>query len=94
MRLGCEGGAADSSASVYVGRMAGLLVTASLVGFLLAVGIYMFSFIRLKAKTSILWSLVSAVSAMGLLATLAHFLVLEYPMGLLQQFIPLPWPFG
>ena len=69
-----------------------LLVLSSLVGFILALAGFLLSFFRLRAGMS--WPLTLAYSAAGILfmCFLAATLNRDFPPGLLQEFVRLPWP--
>jgi hypothetical protein len=71
----------------------GLLAATALVGFILGVLIYIAVFLRIKAGTRWSMALLSGLGAAAVLAGFGHFMVLDYPGGLLQHFFELPWPF-
>jgi hypothetical protein len=70
-----------------------LTLTTALLGFLLATTLFFVSFLRVKAKTAWPTTLVLTLSALVLLAALTNALLVELPAGLLQDYVPLPWPF-
>lgn len=70
----------------------GLLAAIALVGFILGIFIYITTFLRVKAGVRWHWAIVGALGAIGVLSAFGHFLVLDYPKGLLQNFFDLPWP--
>ncbi len=72
----------------------GLLVTVALVGFPFAVLIFVFVFTTIKAGRSHLRNAVLGLAAMAFLSLMSHFLTLQYPPGLLQQFVEMPWWLG
>ncbi|MEL6206711.1 MAG: tripartite tricarboxylate transporter permease [Pseudomonadota bacterium] len=71
---------------------AGLLVLTSLVGFVLALTAFLFLFIRLRAGRS--WGFAALYTAAGIafICTLAGLLGRDFPAGLLQEYVDLPWP--
>jgi putative tricarboxylic transport membrane protein len=78
----------------FQGWMLGLLASIALFGFVLGILAYITAFLRVKAQTAWLWALLSAGCAGAVLSVLAHFLVLDYPKGVLQGLVELPWPFN
>jgi hypothetical protein len=73
---------------------AGLLVLSSLLGFILALTIFLVSFLRVRAGLG--WARVLFLSALGVafMMTMAGMLHRDFPPGLLQEMVRLPWPFG
>lgn len=69
-----------------------LLVAIALVGYILGTFIYISLFLRLKAGVRWHWAMVGALGMVAVLAAFGHFLVLQYPEGLLQHYFELPWP--
>ena len=70
-----------------------LTAATALLGFLLATTLFFVTFLRVKAKTAWPMTLVLTVSALVLLAVLTNALLVELPAGLLQNYVPRPWPF-
>ncbi|OGA22859.1 MAG: tricarboxylate transporter [Betaproteobacteria bacterium RIFCSPLOWO2_02_FULL_67_26] len=72
--------------------MLGLLGATALAGFVLGVFAFITAFLRLKA--GVVWhrAALAASGAIAVLAFLSHVFVLDYPTGLLQRLIELPWP--
>jgi hypothetical protein len=77
----------------YQGWILGLLALIGLVGFILAIFIYIVTFLRVKAAVSWRWAVLGALGAVLVLGTFGHVLALSYPRGLLQMMTDLPWPF-
>jgi len=77
----------------YILWLAALLVGTALVGFVLAVAIFVFVFLRIRARISYLACAVGAMAVITILGILGAALVLEFQHGLLQNYVPLPWPF-
>jgi putative tricarboxylic transport membrane protein len=71
---------------------AGLLVLSSLVGFVLALAIFFVAFFRVRAKLG--WARVLILTAVGIgfIMAMAGWLHRDFPPGLLQEFVRLPWP--
>lgn len=71
---------------------AGLLILTALVGFILALAVFLFSFIKIRANRS--WAFAAAYTAAGIafICFMAGLLNRDFPPGLLQSFFDLPWP--
>ena len=64
----------------------------TLVGFILSLAVFIITF--LVARTSLGWprSLLYAVVCIAFMSTVGHFMTLDFPAGLLQRMVELPWP--
>lgn len=82
------------SALHYIGWIAGMLAGAALVGFPIAVSLFILIFTTVKAGHRLLRNGILAFLAILFFAVMAHALVLVYPAGLLQQLIAMPWWLG
>ncbi|MEL6645673.1 MAG: tripartite tricarboxylate transporter permease [Pseudomonadota bacterium] len=71
---------------------AGLLILTALVGFILALAAFLFLFMRLRAGRS--WGFAALYTAAGLafICAMAWLLNRDFPPGLLQSYVDLPWP--
>ncbi|MGR3435960.1 MAG: tripartite tricarboxylate transporter permease [Shimia sp.] len=71
---------------------AGLLVLTGLVGFVLALSVFLLLFIRLRAGRT--WGFAALYTAAGIafICFLAWTLNRDFPAGLLQDYVRLPWP--
>jgi len=71
---------------------AGLLVLTALVGFILALALFLLLFIRLRAGRS--WSYAALYTGAGIafICGMAWLLNRDFPQGLLQSYVDLPWP--
>lgn len=78
----------------YIYWLAGLLLAMYLFGFLIAIIGFFIVFLRLKAEISWTRTLVLTACGVGFLVFLANTMILDFPRGLLQDFVELPWPFG
>ena len=69
-----------------------LLTLTSLVGFILALLVFLLTFMRFRAALS--WIKTTAYTAIGitLMVAMADILNRDFPPGLLQKYITLPWP--
>ena len=72
---------------------AALLVLTSLLGFILALVIFLFAFMFVRAKVSIAFSAGYAAAGIAFICFMAWTLNRDFPPGLLQEFFTLPWPF-
>jgi TctA family transporter len=77
----------------YQGWILGLLAASALVGFVLGIFVYITVFLRVKAQMPWAKAALAASGAVVVLSVLSHILVLDYPGGLLQWLVPMPWPF-
>ncbi|MDH5749857.1 MAG: tripartite tricarboxylate transporter permease, partial [Rhodospirillales bacterium] len=69
-----------------------LLVTTSLVGFILALMIFLLTFMRIRAGLSWSQSAVYTVTGIVFMCFMAWILNRDFPPGLLQSWFDLPWP--
>jgi putative tricarboxylic transport membrane protein len=78
----------------YLFWIGGLMVAMYLVGFVLAIALFFVAF--LKTKSDARWSSIALMTAatIGVLSAMSYVFVLEFPAGLLQEAVPLPWPFN
>jgi hypothetical protein len=74
--------------------MLGMLAAIGLVGFLPGIFAFIVAFLRLKAGVRWHNAALGAAGAVGLFVLLSYLLVLDYPRGLLQRLVELPWPIG
>ena len=71
---------------------AGLLVLTSLVGFIIALAIFLVSFFAVRAGQSALRTAIFSATGIGLMCFMAWLLNRDFPPGLLQSAYHLPWP--
>jgi len=71
---------------------AGLLILASLLGFILALAVFLVAFLRVRAGLG--WARTFLLSAIGIgfMMGMAAILNRDFPPGLLQSLVDLPWP--
>jgi TctA family transporter len=76
----------------YLFWIAGLVVGIYLVGLILAVAAFFVVFLRIKSDAR--WPSIALMTAatIGVLSAMSWVFNLEFPSGLLQQAVPLPWP--
>lgn len=70
-----------------------LLVGTGLVGFIIANTIFFACFLRFRAGVSWVKSIIMTVCATAALLALANVLNRDFPPGVLQAYVDLPWPF-
>lgn len=70
----------------------GLLVLTALLGFILALGIFLTVFMRFRAGLNWTKSLIYMGSGIAFMCLMAWILNRDFPPGLLQEFVELPWP--
>ncbi|MCY3879535.1 MAG: tripartite tricarboxylate transporter permease [Rhodobacteraceae bacterium] len=71
---------------------AGLLILSCLTGFVIAVILFSLAFFRILAGLGWLFSAVLTASGVTLLCFIAYSLRRDFPPGLLQELVKLPWP--
>ena len=71
---------------------AGLLILTALLGFILALAIFLFCFIRFRAGRSAPFAAIYTVFGLAFMCTMAGLLNRDFPAGLLQSYFDLPWP--
>jgi len=78
----------------YQAWMLGLLGAVGMVGFLPGVFAFITVFLQVKARVAWHQAALAASGAIGVFVLLSHVLVLDYPRGILQRLVELPWPLG
>ncbi len=77
-----------------VAWFASLIVLSSLVGFILALAIFLVSFIRIRAQQGWIKTIILSAAGICLMCFMAGMLNRDFPPGLLQSLVELPWPLG
>jgi hypothetical protein len=77
-----------------LGWFAVLLILSSLVGFILALAIFFVAFLRIRAGRTWAKTLLFTAGGIALICFMAGSLNRDFPPGLLQAFVELPWPLG
>ncbi|MEM6729559.1 MAG: tripartite tricarboxylate transporter permease, partial [Pseudomonadota bacterium] len=72
---------------------AGLLILTSLVGFIIALGVFLFAFIHFRAGKSVSYAGIYTAIGIAFMLGMAGLLNRNFPPGLLQNYADLPWPF-
>jgi hypothetical protein len=78
----------------YVWWMMGFLASTYLIGFLLSIVVFYFAFMRVKAKAPWWGIALMAGGAVSVLSVISYVFLVDFPSGILQRFVPLPWPFS
>ena len=82
-------GAYKSLAWIY-----GLVVATFFFGFIIAITMFFLILMSFKTQASWIRKLIITCCGVGGVITLAHFMNLDFPWGLLQKYTELPWPLG
>jgi len=75
-----------------VAWFATLFVLSALLGFILAITIFTFAFMLTRARVGYLRSVIYTAATVGFMITMGYFLTLDFPPGMLQSKMSLPWP--
>ncbi|MEX0311810.1 MAG: tripartite tricarboxylate transporter permease [Tateyamaria sp.] len=75
-----------------LGWFAGLLVLSAVLGFILALAIFLFAFMRVRAGRSLGFAALYTGVGIGFMCAMAGLLNRDFPQGLLQSYVDLPWP--
>ncbi len=70
----------------------GLLILTALLGFILALAIFLFAFIKFRAGKSFGFAALYTAAGIGFMCLMAGILNRDFPPGLLQSYVDLPWP--
>ena len=70
-----------------------LLLLTSLLGFILALAIFLFAFMVIRARVSMVFAAGYTVAGIAFICAMAWLLNRDFPPGLLQEYFTLPWPF-
>ncbi len=91
-----EGEDADAPHGLWgtLAWFAALLILSSLFGFILALAIFLVTFLRLRAGLGWVRAVALSAAGIGFMCFLASTLNRDFPPGLLQEFVKLPWPLG
>ncbi|MEP1355771.1 MAG: tripartite tricarboxylate transporter permease [Tateyamaria sp.] len=89
-----EGDDAEATHGLWptLGWFAALLVLTSLLGFILALAVFLFSFMLLRARLSAPMATGYTAAGIVFMCTMAWLLNRDFPPGLLQEYVDLPWP--
>ena len=76
----------------YLLWIAALLAASGLFGFLIGLALFFAAFLHLEARAPIARNAVLTASAVLFLAAMSYLFVLDFPRGLLQELVEMPWP--
>ncbi len=71
---------------------AGLLLLTSLLGFILALALFLFAFLKVRARLNAGAAAIYAACGIAFMCAMAWSLNRDFPPGLLQDYVDLPWP--
>ena len=71
----------------------GLVLTSALIGFYLAMILFFIAFLQIRARATVLQTAIMTVAAAAFILMIAKMLSLNFPSGVLQSYLDLPWPF-
>ncbi|MGB5083005.1 MAG: tripartite tricarboxylate transporter permease [Burkholderiales bacterium] len=77
----------------YFAWLAGLLAVSALAGFVIGLAVFFAAFLHFKARAPVGRNAILTASAVLFLAAMSYIFVLDFPRGLLQQVVEMPWPF-
>jgi hypothetical protein len=77
----------------YFAWLAGLLAVSALAGFVIGLAVFFAAFLHFKARAPVGRNAILTASAVLFLAAMSYIFVLDFPRGLLQQIVEMPWPF-
>ena len=69
-----------------------LVVLVSLFGFIIGIVILFIAVMKNKTELPLIKILTITTGGVALMLLLSHFMVLDFPSGLLQEYVQLPWP--
>lgn len=69
-----------------------LLAASALGGFVIGLAMFFAAFLHLKARAPLLRNAILTASAVAFLAAMSYIFVLDFPRGLLQELVEMPWP--
>ncbi len=76
----------------YLLWIVALLAASGLAGFVIGLALFFAAFLHLEARAPIARNALLTASAVLFLAAMSHLFVLDFPRGLLQELVEMPWP--
>ena len=76
----------------YLLWIAALLAASGLAGFVIGLALFFAAFLHLEARAPIARNALLTASAVLFLTAMSHVFVLDFPRGLLQELVEMPWP--
>jgi TctA family transporter len=87
-----EPAAGISSLGRYFLWLGALLAASGLVGFVIGLALFFAAFLHVEARASVARNALLTASAVAFLAAMSYIFVLDFPRGLLQEMVEMPWP--
>ena len=81
-----------SSLGRYFLWLAALLAASGLVGFVIGLALFFAAFLHVEARAPLARNALLTASAVLFLAAMSYIFVLDFPRGLLQELVEMPWP--
>ena len=72
--------------------LGGLLLASALVGFVIGLALFFAAFLHFKARAPLWRNALLTASAVLFLAAMSYVFVLDFPRGVLQELVDMPWP--
>jgi putative tricarboxylic transport membrane protein len=76
----------------YLAWLLGLMAVSAVTGFLIGLGIFFIVFLHFKARAPIGRNVILTACAVLFLVAMSYIFVMDFPGGLLQEMVDLPWP--
>ena len=80
------------SMEYFLAWLAAFLLASAVVGFLLGLALFFVAFLAVEARATARRVAILTLSAVGFLVAMAWLFVLDFPRGLLQEWVRMPWP--
>ncbi len=89
-----DGEDAEATHSLWptIGWFAALLILTSLLGFILALALFLFAFLKIRAGLGTTFAAVYTAVGIAFMCVMAGLLNRDFPPGLLHDYADLPWP--
>ncbi|TVO58202.1 tripartite tricarboxylate transporter permease [Denitromonas halophila] len=84
----------DDGTTVWpsVGWFVFLFGMTSVLGFIISIAIFITTFLMVRTQLGVARSLLYTGLCIAFMSTLGHYLTLDFPAGLLQHYVEMPWP--
>lgn len=85
---------ADDGTTVWpsVGWFVFLFGMTAMLGFMISIAIFIMTFLMVRTQLGVLRSLIYTSLCVAFMTTLGHYLTLDFPAGVLQHYVDMPWP--
>ncbi len=78
----------------FLGIVLVLYASISLIGYSLSITLFIIVFYRFITNTNWWVAIVAGLAGLGFISLISKLLVIDWPSGVLQNWISLPWPLG